>query len=197
MKNDRYGQAAIITEKERLRIKRFIFSPSHKLIFDIACFTGERWGAILKLRVDDCYADRAKMIPRKYILYRGNTRKRSGGVNAASREVPVHPELWESLARFKPPAGRWLFPSRLKEDSPITYQSADKALRQAVQRAGLSYKGISTHSTRRTFITRLSENGVDLRTIQALTGHSTLGSLQRYIEESPERKNKAINCLTF
>lgn len=197
MKNDRHGQAAIITEKERLRIRRFIFSPSHKLLFDIACFTGERWGAILKLQVSDCYADHANRVPRKYILYRGANRKRSRGKPAKTREVPVHPELWESLAQFTPPEGRYLFPSCRNPEKPITYQSADKMLRNAVQRAGLSYKGISTHSTRRTFITRLSEQGIDLRTIQSLTGHSTLGSLQRYIEESPERKNKAINALTF
>ncbi|MBC7879950.1 MAG: tyrosine-type recombinase/integrase [Anaerolineae bacterium] len=42
----------------------------------------------------------------------------------------------------------------------------------------------STHSLRRTAITRLHAVGVGLRTIQRISGHRSLAALQRYIEVS-------------
>ncbi len=55
-------------------------------------------------------------------------------------------------------------------------------LRTAVEKAGLSAKGISTHSTRRSFITKLHRNGTDLYTIKKITGHKHFKALERYIE---------------
>lgn len=196
MKVHRNGQAAILSESERLKIRRCYHSRSHQLIFDIACFTGERWGAVIQLRVDDCYSDRESRTPRDEITFRKNTRKKSAGKEAVTRQVPVHPILKDCLRAFVPPAGVFLFPSR-DSNAPITLQNADKQFRQAIERAGLTHKGISTHSTRRTFITRLSEAGIDLRTIMALTGHRSMLSVQKYIEECPRRKLNAIETLSL
>ncbi len=44
MKNNRHGQAALITEFEYVKIRSKIDKPKYKLLFDIAKFTGERWG---------------------------------------------------------------------------------------------------------------------------------------------------------
>ncbi|MEH2461135.1 MAG: tyrosine-type recombinase/integrase [Nostoc sp.] len=59
---------------------------------------------------------------------------------------------------------------------------ADEILRTAVDIAGLCTKGISTHSTRRSFITNLANKGVNLATIKKITGHTDLKVLSRYIE---------------
>ncbi|WP_375480014.1 tyrosine-type recombinase/integrase [uncultured Nostoc sp.] len=53
-------------------------------------------------------------------------------------------------------------------------------LRIAVEKAGLSAKGISTHSTRRTFITNLANKGINLVTIKKITGDSDLKVLSAY-----------------
>jgi integrase/recombinase XerD len=44
-------------------------------------------------------------------------------------------------------------------------------------------------------ITILNNSGVDLKTIQQITGHQSLTSLQKYIESSPERIKNAIAVL--
>jgi site-specific recombinase XerD len=62
---------------------------------------------------------------------------------------------------------------------------AIRGFRGACQRAGLT--GVTPHSTRHTFATRLCENGVDLRLVQELGGWATLALVQRYTHVSPWR----------
>jgi len=70
---------------------------------------------------------------------------------------------------------------------------AIRGFREACQRAGLT--GVTPHSTRHTFATRLVENGVDLRTVQELGGWATLSLVQRYAHVSPSRKADAVEGL--
>ncbi|MCC5665592.1 tyrosine-type recombinase/integrase [Nostoc sp. CHAB 5784] len=88
----------------------------------------------------------------------------------------------------------WLFPSR-DGDEPMGLRGADQILRTAVERAGLSGKGISTHSTRRSFITKLAKRGVSLATIKKATGHTDLKVLSRYIEVTDDDVKQAIATL--
>ena len=62
----------------------------------------------------------------------------------------------------------------------ISRQAADKAPRQACDYIGL--QGVSTHSFRRTGITKLHDAGVPLRTLQNRTGHASLANLALYVE---------------
>jgi integrase/recombinase XerD len=59
--------------------------------------------------------------------------------------------------------------------------------------------GCSSHSGRRTFITRAArrivEAGGSLRDIQQLAGHANLGTTQRYIEGNSEAKRKLVNLI--
>ena len=54
----------------------------------------------------------------------------------------------------------------------------------------------SSHSGRRTFITKLSENGVAVPIIQKLARHSSLATTQRYIEVSDDKLINAINTVS-
>lgn len=190
MKVDRHGQASVMSQREASLIRRQLTNRKHRLIFDIARFTGERIGAVLQLKVTDVYDDRGR--PLSEITFRAQTRKRSPGGDRKTRQCPTHHDLLEILTAYDPPAAGFLFPG---DRASLTYQAFDTALRRAIRRAGLSHKGFSTHSFRRTVITRLSESGVDLRTIQQITGHQDLKSLQRYIEADPKRVARAINLL--
>nr|WP_322718824.1 tyrosine-type recombinase/integrase [Nostoc sp. ChiQUE02]MDZ8231809.1 tyrosine-type recombinase/integrase [Nostoc sp. ChiQUE02] len=50
---------------------------------------------------------------------------------------------------------------------------------------------------RRTALTQMSSAGIPLRTIQEISGHSDLGTLQRYLEVTPEQKRKAVSVIGF
>ena len=192
-KNDRFGQATIITEKEQNLILKHLPSNIYRMMFWIAVYTGERWGAILQLKQADCYDYFGK--PRQEITFRKHTRKADTQGRQFTRQIPVHEKLSTALAIWERPKGELMFPSPLDCSQPISFQSADRALRRAIEKAGLSHRGFSSHSTRRTFITRLIEAGVSLDVVQAMTGHKDINSLRRYVETSPERIKKALSVL--
>lgn len=62
---------------------------------------------------------------------------------------------------------------------------------------GLGFKGASSHSGRRTAITRWAKNAVaaggSLRDVQQLAGHASLQTTQRYIEGSSDAKRKLVD----
>ncbi|MBR8832709.1 MAG: tyrosine-type recombinase/integrase [Stigonema ocellatum SAG 48.90 = DSM 106950] len=191
-KNKRSGQACILTDKDYSNLRKHIQSPKYKLLLDIAWFTGERWGALVKLKVEDVYN---QATPREYITFRAQTRKASPNGERKTRQVPVHSTLLASLTAYKPDADcQWLFPNR-DGSGPMTTRWADKILRSAVERAGMDAMGISTHSTRRSFITKLHRQGTDIYTIKAITGHQDLKALGRYVEIDTDRIKGAIAAL--
>lgn len=195
-KNNRHGQAEILSASDCDRIRRSIISKHHLLLWDIARYTGERWGAICQLKVSDVYQDGIASVPRTEITFQKHTRKASPSGKQETRQCPVHPELDRLLHAYKPNPSGYLFSSGFGAAKHISFSACDKWLRAAVVRAGLGHRGISSHSTRRSFITVLYyDRGVDIKTLQAITGHSDLKSLQRYIEVSDDRKVAAIALL--
>ena len=47
--------------------------------------------------------------------------------------------------------------------------------------------GASSHSGRRTFITRLIEQGIDIKAVSRLSGHSNISTTAIYVDDNPER----------
>jgi integrase/recombinase XerD len=190
LKNNRNGQSSILTETDYSKIRKHIKAKKYKLLLDLAWYTGERWGAIMQLRVEDVY--NANGTPREYITFRARTRKASPDGKRKTRQVPVHPVLRETLSSYQPDSNsRWLFPDK-SGDKAVSLRWGDMILRTAVDKAGLSAKGISTHSTHRSFITKLAKRGVSLATIKKATGHTDLKVLSRYIEVSDDDVKEAI-----
>jgi integrase/recombinase XerD len=63
----------------------------------------------------------------------------------------------------------------------------------------LGFNGASSHSGRRTFITRaarkVSEVGGSIRDVQALAGHASIATTQRYVDTDPAAQRKLIDRL--
>lgn len=76
----------------------------------------------------------------------------------------------------------------------IAVSSVDK-IPDLAEKVGI--EGVSPHSFRRTALTQMSDAGVPLRHIQAISGHRTLAALERYLGVTDKQKQHAISTLDF
>ncbi|MDD3236662.1 MAG: tyrosine-type recombinase/integrase [Candidatus Gastranaerophilales bacterium] len=87
----------------------------------------------------------------------------------------------------------YLFPSKNAKSGHLKW--IDKAFRAVVEEAGLDSKVVVRHTLRHTAITRLAEAGVDLRTIQRISGHKTIQMVIRYSHQSGAHVKQAMDVL--
>jgi site-specific recombinase XerD len=87
----------------------------------------------------------------------------------------------------------WLFvgsdPAR-----PLCPDTVQRACQKVVRRAGLT-KPASLHTLRHCFATHLLEAGVDLRTLQAIMGHTSLQTTARYLHVSSQHLRQTPSLL--
>jgi integrase/recombinase XerD len=189
MKNQGTGKAAIFQAREIEKIRKS-FNTKHRCIFEIALYTGERMGAICQLQVSDVYRDGVNSIPHDEITFKSLTRKARPNGMRETRQVLVHPDLKSFLESYKPPANGYLFTggstgckkAAITSSTHISRRAVDKYWREQFIKFGLDHRGLSTHSTRRWLITQLVNNGVNLKTVQSITGHKSVNVLLGYVE---------------
>jgi len=121
---------------------------------------------------------------------------KSGG-----RTIPMHPDVHAALGTLQTARGEAAGPDR-----PVLFSERGGGLPPATVRlwfhrlyTSLKMDGCSSHSGRRTFITRaarkVSQVGGSLRDVQELAGHTSLAMTQRYIEGDTEAKRKLVALL--
>ena len=188
MKINRHGQAKILSVDEITRLfQEGLTTDRDRALFGVCFFTGCRISESCSLFTDDVYGAGGS-IRAKLTLRKGNTKGK-----LKTRSIPVRPELISLLRTHHPKSGnRYLFPGRWGRGH-IHPDSAALILRTALER--LAIEGASTHSFRRTALTRLSNAGVPLRVIQEISGHETLAALQKYLEVTERQVEDAIAAL--
>jgi integrase len=115
------------------------------------------------------------------------------------REQPITPELAELLRREQETRADkqgWIFPSPRPTTSLTGHRDRmDKPFHRAVIRAGLDPKLVTPHVMRHTAITKLVQSGVDLPTIQSISGHKTIAMVLRYTHVHGSHIDKAIAAI--
>ena len=114
------------------------------------------------------------------------------GKGKKERIVPVGSHAIAALRRYlgKRGEGRALFVNvRGKRITPRGVQLAMKGLFAALARG----KDLHVHALRHSFATHLLDAGADLRSVQELLGHASLGTTQVYTHTSVERLKKVYH----
>jgi len=115
---------------------------------------------------------------------------------AGAREQPITKGLAEYLAKrlqMLPPGCPWLFPSPGSRTGHV--HTIRKAFRRSAARAGLDPDQITPHTLRHTVVTHLVQSGVDLPTVQRISGHKTLAMVARYAHQSGAHIQEAMSKL--
>ena len=143
-----------------------IANPKHRLAISLSYGCGFRVAELAALRLSEIDFDR-KVI----LIKNGKGMKDRMVMLPESLIEPIH----DYLACYRPIV--FLFESRIP-GKPLTKRTFQVTFQEACERAGFNGGGI--HSLRHSFATHLLENGTDIRFIQALLGHSSLKTTERY-----------------
>ncbi len=115
---------------------------------------------------------------------------------AGAREQPITENLVKFLSDYIPMIDNtppYLFPSKNSKSGHLEW--IDKAFRAVVKEAGLDPHVIVRHTLRHTAITHLVQSGVDLPTVQRISGHKTIQMVVRYAHQNGSHIQVAMNKL--
>jgi len=161
----------ILSQEEIFNILKSITNKKHKAIIALIYSAGLRIGEVVKLKPQDIDSDRMLIK-----VYQGKGRKdRYTLLSQIALDV-----LREYYKEYQPKY--WLFPGG-KPESHLTSRSVQRVFKSACKQAKIN-KSVTVHSLRHSFATHLLENGVDLRYIQKLLGHSSSKTTEIYTHVS-------------
>jgi integrase len=117
--------------------------------------------------------------------------------NGSGRLIPVHPDLRQALAAYSNlSTGRGPL-IRSERGGAMTPLSIVVWFNRVFRNIGLN--GCSSHSGRRTFITRAArlvhKAGGSLRDVQLLAGHRSIQTTQRYIDGDSDVQRKLVSLI--
>jgi len=155
---------AVLSKEEVKRIIVAPPNPKHRLILRCIYGLGLRISELQNLKVRDIDFDR-------------NVVKIENSKGAKDRIVPLPASLTEDMKSFiYLNGGTYVFHGR---KGKISLKTIQKVFENALEKSGIR-KRASTHTLRHSYATHLLENGVDIRIIQKLLGHSKLETTQIY-----------------
>jgi integrase len=115
----------------------------------------------------------------------------------SGRLVPMHPALADALSSWRQVCSGLGHVVRSERGGPMTALSIVVWFSRAYGYLGLD--GCSSHSGRRTFITRAArlvhEAGGSMRDVQLLAGHRSIQTTQRYIDGDTEAQRELVSLI--
>ncbi|MCE9530925.1 MAG: site-specific tyrosine recombinase XerD [Planctomycetes bacterium] len=155
------------------------FHLRDRAILETLYATGCRASEVVGLKLQDLYLDS------KFCKCLGKGNKQRIVPLGRSAINALNAYLGESRPNLTTdPAAIWVFVSR--GGRQLSREMLWVLVKKYVVRAGLPSK-ISPHSLRHSFATHLLSGGADLRTVQELLGHSSIGTTQIYTHVDRDR----------
>jgi integrase/recombinase XerD len=168
----------VLTKEEVRNLIESTDTVKSRLIVSLLYSTGLRVSELVHLKVSDISLDEKT----------GWVRKGKGNKD---RLFVMSEALAEELRDYLGSKGvdnSYVF----SKDKPLTTRNIQKIIKGARHRAGISKK-TTPHTLRHSFATHLLEQGIDIRIIQAMLGHSSLSTTQVYTHISSDQLKKVKN----
>src|ERR1035437_3916201 len=189
----------IYTDQELNALFKAVTAPRENLLFSLLLQTGVREQEAMHLEWDD-------IDPKRKVLKLQSKVKRWGFrlKDFEERELPLSDDLLAKLKayqRHQVGPSALIFPTNGKPDSHML-----RTLKRQVRHAGLNCgkcegclskakecENWYLHKFRASFCTRMHRNpDIDMRTLQALMGHSDLASTLRYLRPAENVQTQAV-----
>lgn len=161
----------VLSQEEVVRLLTSVDNAMYRVALTTAYGAGLRVSELVMLKPE--HIDSARMLLHVEL-----------GKGQKSRLVPLSEVLLAQLRDYwrsdrpKVKGSPWLFPSE-DPQKPLHPTTIEKACQRARVAAGLT-KHATPHTLRHCYATHLLEAGTDLRTVQALLGHSALSTTAIY-----------------
>ncbi len=172
----------VLSPEEVQRLLACVHPLKHRVLLTTAYACGLRLSEAIHLRPQDIDSPRMQVWVRQ-----GKGRK--------DRCVPLSAKLLQELRQYwlKQKPRTWLFPGQNPQRT-LDPGGVQRSMKQAVQEAGLS-KRATPHTLRHSYATHLLEAGLDLPTLQALLGHSSISTTLRYLHVRQTRMGQIVSPL--
>ena len=187
------AQATTLNDAQIKRALRFCQSRKHvtrdTTILQFSLYTGLRAKELAALRIGDVY-DAEGAVRTQFTLSKSQTK------GARTRTVFVNKQLAQALAEYQHCTRSTCATAPLFRSQKGGHFSANTMCQlflNIFHACGL--KGASSHSPRRTFITKLANKGIGVRVLAELAGHSSIAVTQRYIDVNDEQMANAVELL--
>jgi integrase len=187
-------QAKILSDQQLKSLLVFASATRNarrnRLILLLSLKAGLRAGEIAKLTWDMVLGPTGEI--GSTIELRDCAAKKKSG-----RLIPIHPSLRNALTAWRKMTTGTGTVIRSERGGPMTPVSIVNWFALAYRAVGL--EGCSSHSGRRTFITRAArlvhKAGGSLRDVQLLAGHRSIQTTQRYIDGDTDAQRKLVSMI--
>jgi integrase/recombinase XerD len=161
----------VLTGKEVERLldapgKEGVLDFRDRALLELFYASGLRVSELINVKINDVHEDRIR------VLGKGNK----------ERIIPVGRKALEAIDAYLV-NGRDLFPQGplflSNRGRPLERTYVWRLIKRYAKKVGIQ-KNISPHTLRHSFATHLLEGGADLRVIQEMLGHASIGTTERY-----------------
>lgn len=156
-------------------------------MIEILYATGIRITELVEMKLSSLYEDK------NFLLIIGKGQKeRLVPVSSQTRDtINVYLKIRKKFISDNNES-KWIFPSKQSSKGHITRQRFNQLLNKINEKGNLGIKRISPHKLRHAFATHLLSNGIDLRSLQQMLGHSDISTTQIYTHVLKERLKQVI-----
>jgi integrase len=148
---------------------RWPLGTKQRLVFDLLLYTGQRSGDVRKMSAGQVAEGYIRLVQEK---------------TCAPIEIPVHSVLKASMSACR---NEHLLLVTTEYGKPFTAKGFGNWFSAVAREAGLS--GCSAQGLRKSAARKLADAGCTVHQIAAITGHRSLGEVQRYTRAADQKRN--------